>query len=165
METTQTTLKKRFNFHLSDKTKALIVDFAVYAFIFLFLYTAINKIWKFKSFVFVMGHMPVVGETFGTFIGYFIPTIEIIISILLIIPKTKRLGLLTALILMISFTLYLIFMFFYAKHLPCNCGGVISRMTWGQHIWFNIAFILLAGIGYKLNRDNHTNKDGNTTKH
>lgn len=156
----ETTIKsKQSKFYLSSKTKEIVIDIICYLFVILFVYTASNKIWKFDSFVFVLGKMPFIGETFNSFVGYFIPTAEIIISITLITPIAKKVGLLSSLVLMISFTLYLIFMFFYAAQLPCNCGGVISRMTWGQHIWFNIVFILLAVIGYKFNKDVRTNKD------
>lgn len=37
-----------------------------------------------------------------------------------------------------------------AEHVPCHCGGAISRLTWVQHIWFNIMFILMAQIAIYL---------------
>lgn len=157
----ETSIKSASRFQLSAKTKEVIVDIAGYAFILLFLYTAINKIWKFFSFKFVMSVMPVVGPTFGSFIAYFIPTAEILISLLLIIPITRRLGLLASLILMSTFTVYLIFMVFYAKDLPCHCGGVLNKMSWNQHILFNIFFILLAGIGFKLDKQRYAKQDRN----
>lgn len=152
----ETTLKRKFNFHLSARSKAIIVDVIAYLFILLFLYTATDKIWKFQSFQRVMGVMPLIGK-FGVYIAYFIPTSEIITSVLLIVPALKKYGLISALSLMVGFTIYLIFMVFYAKDLPCNCGGVISKMSWNQHIFFNVAFILFGTIGCLFERDLETN--------
>jgi hypothetical protein len=33
------------------------------------------------------------------------------------------------------------------KDLPCSCGGIISSLSWRQHIIFNGVFILLAITG------------------
>lgn len=148
----ETTLKRKFNFHLSAKSKEIIVDVIAYLFILLFLYTATDKIWKFYSFQRVMGVMPVIGEL-RVYVAYFIPTAEIITSVLLIVPALKKYGLISSLALMVIFTSYLIFMVFYAKDLPCNCGGVISKMSWNQHIFFNLAFIVLGSIGCLFVRD------------
>jgi len=34
--------------------------------------------------------------------------------------------------------------------LPCHCGGAIENLSWGQHIWFNLAFIAIAIVGLRL---------------
>jgi hypothetical protein len=46
----------------------------------------------------------------------------------------------------------------YAKHLPCSCGGVIKKLTWPQHLAFNIFFLLIAMTGIILQRK-HTRKN------
>lgn len=148
----ETTLKRKFNFQLSARSKAIIVDVIAYLFILLFLYTATDKIWKFQSFQRVMGVMPLIGK-FGVYIAYFIPTSEIITSVLLIVPALKKYGLLSSLTLMVGFTMYLIFMVFYAKDLPCNCGGVITKMSWNQHVLFNIFFIILATVACHFEKE------------
>jgi len=33
------------------------------------------------------------------------------------------------------------------QHLPCTCGGIISKMSWKQHLGFNALFILVGLIG------------------
>jgi len=40
----------------------------------------------------------------------------------------------------------------FAPKLPCSCGGVIQKMTWGQHVIFNLFFTLLALVGIWLAR-------------
>jgi hypothetical protein len=51
---------------------------------------------------------------------------------------------------MLLFTVYLAWMIQFAAHLPCNCGGVISSMSWKQHIVFNtmVLGMILYGIIY-----------------
>ena len=122
------------------------VDLIAYAFIALFIYTAYSKIITFESFNYVLGQSPLL-ENFSHTIAWLIPAVEINISILLIVPLTRRFGLYAALVLMILFTTYLIYMVLSGSKLPCSCGGVISIMSWQQHIWFNIGFIFLALTG------------------
>src|SRR3546814_5749620 len=51
---------------------------------------------------------------------------------------------------MLVFTAYLLNMVFTVDSLPCSCGGVISSMSFDQHIVFNAGFIVLAVIGLVL---------------
>lgn len=142
----ETILKKRFPISLSEKTKRIIFEVIINAFVLLFIYTAVSKIMTFHTFNMVL-HRSVLIKHFSAFVAYAIPAIEILLSILLIIPKTKRVAIIGSFILMIVFTAYLVYMVYSGAKLTCNCGGVISSMTWKQHILFNISFILLAGIG------------------
>lgn len=79
-------MNKQSKLSLTPKVKAIIVDIVCYSFLILFVYTAVNKLWKLESFIFVLGKMPLIGNNMSSFIGYFIPSVEIIISILLMIP-------------------------------------------------------------------------------
>jgi hypothetical protein len=67
-------------------------------------------------------------------------------------PRTRKLGLYISLGLMMAFTGYISYMMIFIPDLPCSCGGVISKMTWGQHLIFNVFFMLLALTGILLNR-------------
>jgi hypothetical protein len=53
---------------------------------------------------------------------------------------------------MTAFTLYIGYMVSFAEKLPCSCGGVISKMTWNQHLVFNIFFTLLSLLGVILEK-------------
>jgi hypothetical protein len=142
-------LSNSSRFHMSDKAKGIIVDVIVYLFLLMFVYTAYSKFTTMKGFIKVLSLSPLTGN-YSAVIGWGIPLIEAILSILLIIPFTKKIGLLTSLFLMISFTVFLIYGVLSGINLPCHCGGVISYMSWEQHIWFNISFIILAIIALKL---------------
>lgn len=144
----ETTLKNRSRFQLSDKTKAIIVDVITYLFVLLFVYTAYHKFTGMRTFIQILSYSPLTGN-YSAIIGWTVPLVESLISLLLIIPFTKRIGLIASLLLMITFTSFLIYGLLSGSNLPCHCGGVISTMSWQQHIWFNLAFIILALIGIK----------------
>lgn len=136
---------------LSVESKEMIMDTTVYLFIVLFMYTSASKLMTIKTFASTLAKSPLIGDL-NFVLAWAIPVIEIIISIMLIIPSLRKTGLWSSLFLMIAFTSYLVYMVFSESKLPCHCGGVISMLTWPQHIWFNISFIVLAVIGLNINK-------------
>lgn len=147
----ETTMNKPRKVYISDQTKKIIVDIIAYLFVGLFIYTAASKIMTYDNFSGVL-HRSVLIESYSSTIAWLVPTIEIIISALLIIPFTKKIGLIASLGLMILFTVYLIYMVNSGSKLSCTCGGFISTLSWREHIWFNIGLIILALLGLKLNK-------------
>jgi uncharacterized membrane protein YphA (DoxX/SURF4 family) len=142
----ETTIKTTSRFNLSDKTKGVIADLIAYIFIAIFIYTATDKFWKIDDFVKFMSRLDIIGPI-GAFLAWTIPIIEVGISILLLRQVTKRKGLIASSILMILFTVYLIYMKLTAETLPCHCGGVIALLSWRDHIYLNIILIVLSVVG------------------
>lgn len=142
----ETTFNKRPYLQLSPKIRETIVDIAAYLFIILFMYTAANKLLTIESFASTLAKLSFIGH-YHMILAWGIPILEIVISIVLIFPSFRKAGLRASLLLMIAFTVYLIYMVLSGSKLPCNCGGVISSITWQQHIWFNLSFVALAVIG------------------
>lgn len=128
-----------------------ILDWITYLFIALFIYTAASKLMTLSAFEKVLSKVPLIGN-FSHFIAWTVPVLELVIGALLIIPFTKKLGLYAALGLMLVFTAYLGYMFLSmpAEDLPCSCGGVVSLLSWQQHIWFNLGFVGLGITGLIL---------------
>lgn len=145
----ETTMNKQSKMILSEKTKRIIADVTIYLFIALFVYTAYSKFKTIEDFKIILGRSPLIGS-FNVFVAWTVPIVEIIIVTFLLIPLTKRLGLFASLATMIGFTTFLIYGILSGSKLPCHCGGVISSLSWQEHIWFNIGFIILAIIGLKL---------------
>ena len=121
--------------------------------ILLFVYTAISKLAyptlfhnQLNSFLWL--------KPFSGFLAPGIPILELIISSLLLFPRTRIWGLYASLILLVAFTIYLALMLNYQNKLPCSCGGVIQKMTWKQHLIFNLSFILLSAYLTIRNRTN-----------
>jgi hypothetical protein len=132
-----------------------------YLLIFLFAYTAVSKLTLFSysgpfswenlkiidvsAFEEAMFKSPVL-RPYVHQLAWLIPISEIAICMLLLFDKTKKWGYYLSFILLFAFTAYIIYILrAYPNHLPCVCGGVISLMSWTQHLVFNMFFVFLAG--------------------
>jgi uncharacterized membrane protein YphA (DoxX/SURF4 family) len=88
--------------------------------------------------------------SFSGFIAWFIPFIEIVVSIMLAFPRFRAMGLYMAFTLMVLFTGYIIAILNFNGRVPCSCGGVLEKMGWTEHLVFNIVFVLIAAAGILL---------------
>lgn len=116
--------------------------------IFLFAYTACSKLIDSKAFATVLGSVPLIGRGAGI-VAILLPLAELLIVLLLLFESTRLVGLYASLLMLCVFTIYLGYMILAVPHLPCSCGGVISRMSWRQHVVFNLFFIGLTMIGIR----------------
>ena len=126
--------------------KTLIIEIIAALFILLFVYTAITKLMNRERFSAVLSQSPLIGTT-STILSYLLPIVELTIVLFLFIPSLRVWGFASSLFLMLIFTFYIIYMIFFTPNLPCSCGGVLEKMTWRQHLLFNIFFTSLASIG------------------
>ena len=102
-----------------------------------------------QKFSVQIGQSPLLTNMSG-FVSWFIPIIEIIIALLLAIPKYRLPGLYGSFALMTMFTAYIIAILNFSTKIPCSCGGVLELLGWKEHLVFNIVFVILAGIGIWL---------------
>lgn len=128
----------------------MISNVIVSLFILLFIYTATSKIFTFRDFDNVLHAVPIFGP-FHLIIAVAIIGAEIIIGALLIIPLTKKAGLYATLAILIIFTVYLTYMVSFETRLPCSCGGILTQLSWKDHIWLNTLLVILAGFGILTN--------------
>ena len=115
----------------------------------LFVYTGTNKILEHRSFVFDLGRDPMIGTSLASFASLAVPAVEILVATLLLIPKTQKIGIVSTVVLMTCFTIYVRLML----HSPvrhCTCGGVLRQMTWTQHLYFNVCFTILSLVALLL---------------
>ena len=128
-----------------SKTLILITTVTRYLLIFLFTYTGISKLIDHDNFYTSIMLSPVIHDQ-ASIIVWLVPVIELLIAALLLSKKFIQAGLISSLILMIGFTMYIGYMILFMEHLPCSCGGVIKELSWSSHILFNSLFILLITI-------------------
>ena len=128
--------------------REMIKDIICALFVFLFVYTAITKFAEYDSFNVTLQQSPLVAGQ-SAVIAWLLPTIELTIAGLLLIPATKKTGLAASLVIMVVFTGYICYMILFTPKLPCSCGGVIKYMSWKVHLVFNLVWILLALTGLK----------------
>ena len=126
-----------------------------YCLVFLFTYTAVSKAIDFDFFVSQLSLYPII-ETFPKITAIFIVGSEMTSVVLLLLPQTRLYGLYLTLGLLVMFTIYLTVMINTRHDLPCSCGGVIGKMTWKQHIFFNCFFIVVSMTAILLQRKKAT---------
>ena len=132
--------------------RELVVDFTAYAYILLYFYTAFSKLITYSSFLKVLSDLPVIGD-WHELVAIALILIEIVFGLLLVFPKTRLLGLWLSLGLMMTFTFYLSYHIMVNSKLLCSCGGVISGMSWPQHVVFNAGFIFAGAVALIINKD------------
>mgnify|MGYP001052696235 CR=1 FL=1 len=130
-------------------TRKLTVDSIVFLYIFLLVYASVTKLLDYEKFAVQIGQSPMLTQ-YASLLAWVIPLFELIISAVLIIPRTKMLGLYAGFSLLVMFTTYIILASQFSDYVPCSCGGVLEGMTWTQHLIFNVAFVLMGLVGILL---------------
>ncbi len=142
------------------RSRLLFQDFCAGAFILLWGYTALSKVFDFQETVVQLSKSPLIGSL-ATIVAIALPAIEFVLVGLLLAEKTKRVGLYFSLALMVAFTTYLIVLLNFSYYIPCACGGIfghgimwngrtIFKLDWQGHIIFNLAFIILGILNILL---------------
>jgi len=137
--------------------KKVIVDIICYAFFILFLYAASSKLLDYEKSELQMSKSPIITD-FAFILVWLVPLIEIIIATMLVIPRTTMLALYASLGLMSLFTAYIIAILYFTDNIPCSCGGVLEKMSWDQHLIFNIIFMVLAVTAILIQTKIHEKK-------
>ncbi len=118
--------------------------------VLLWSYAAISKLLTYQATRFqLLGHKLIMNH--AGLIAWLIPAMELALVVLILWSHTRRVGLYASAALLAVFTAYIIYMFMYYPAKPCSCGGVLTALSWRQHIVFNLAFMvpaLLAGFFY-----------------
>jgi hypothetical protein len=123
-------------------TEQFLAELIASIFILLFLYTGLSKLKEQEEFQIVLSKSPLLAKS------------EIVTSVLLFLPRTRRYGLAASMLLMALFTLYISYMLLFTPSLPCSCGGVLKQMNWAQHLVFNTFFLLLSILALWLSNSN-----------
>lgn len=122
-------------------------------FVSLFIYAAVSKILDYENFRVQLAQSPLL-SAFARYVAWGVPAFEILISILLLSEKWRTVGLFSAFGLMVMFTAYIYIILNFSSFVPCSCGGVLEKMTWNQHLVFNLAFIILGGTAALVQSSN-----------
>lgn len=129
--------------------KTTIIETIVVMYTILFLYTAIAKLMDYGVFKEQLAASPILAPV-STLIAVGLPWFEILVTVLLVVPRWRLKGFYASLFLMTSFTIYIAATLAFSEHIPCSCGGIIAELSWTQHLIFNTVFIGLAITGIIL---------------
>lgn len=128
--------------------RKIVIEILSSLLILLFVYASVSKWLDFKTFTGQMNNQPFPNWS-TPYLVWSIPGIEIIISVLLMFGRTQLIGFWSSFIVMLLFTVYTALVLSNAfGRIPCSCGGVIEKLTWKQHLLFNLFYsgVALAGI-------------------
>ncbi|MDF0709053.1 MauE/DoxX family redox-associated membrane protein [Flagellimonas okinawensis] len=143
---------KNFNNYIISAIKLLLG--------MLFIYTATGKLMHLDIFQMRLEQMPYISPLASS-LKWLVPFAELVIVGLLLIGKYRALGMYASFILLGLFTMYIMAVLRFNEHVPCSCGGVLSALSWRDHILFNGAFMLLALTAIRLSRKGNKDKPQN----
>lgn len=129
--------------------KEIAVDVISILFIILFVYAGLSKLLDYQKFYIQIGKSPLLTH-FAGWIAWVIPVIEILVSIMLSQPRWRLGGLYASFSLMVMFTAYIITILKFSAYVPCSCGGILQKMSWDDHLRFNMVFIFIGLSGIFL---------------
>lgn len=143
--------------------RSTIAEIIAFPCTILFLYTGFAKIIDFDISQAQFSIAPIVSAAPGL-AAVLLPSTEILTAVLLFLPKTRWIGFRAALLLMIVFTGYVIYILKQPGNQPCTCGGALEMLSWRQHLFLNSSFILLASLGIKCTDAKNQSPKMNTYK-
>jgi hypothetical protein len=137
----------------------------------LFVYTAVSKLINYNSFKLGLSHLPLINNN-AMVVSLAILIALLWVSFLLAMQRTRSWGLYGSAALMLILTLYVVYIVYFSPGLPLvfraespesrviyipwsthhASSGVLRRMTWNQHLLFNLFFLLLSLTGIVLQR-------------
>ena len=121
----------------------LINQIILYALFGLFLYSSVIKIMDLGSFELKMLRSGHLSASYIPIIKWGVPLIELAIPALLWFERTRPYAWYLSLFILISFTIYLVFLDYYFPGTPCSCGGLFEKLTFTQHLLLNLMLILM----------------------
>ncbi len=120
----------------------------------LFAYAVASKLLDITRFRYDIQNQPFPRWIRESFI-WVVPAVEACIVLLLLFNRTRLIGFWLAWSILFLFTLYTALILSGAfGRVPCSCGGIISHLTWKQHLYFNIFFLLTASAGLIMESQN-----------
>ena len=112
----------------------------------LWIYAAMSKLWDFSKFrkeIYLQVIPPFVKEL----VIYGLPPVELIVATGLLFKRYYLPSLYASLALLSAFTIYILLALSgLLGRAPCSCGGILEKMSWTTHLFFNLTFIALSAI-------------------
>jgi putative oxidoreductase len=137
-------------YNLIPMKRPIIYQIIIFLLILLFAYTAMSKFLDYRKFVFQMRLAPLpIMNWAAPILGWLMPLLESLLFVGLIITRYRLIALYATFSLLILFEIYIGGMLLSGHNLPCTCGGIISHMSWKQHLLFNAVFIILSLVAIK----------------
>lgn len=141
-------LDKHSMYYYTDSMKKLSSNIPLlssYFFILLFVYAGVSKLLDFENFQIQIAQSPLL-SAYANYIPYAVIISEMVIAILLSVPKFRLIGLYASFGIMSAFTVYIYLILNFSDFIPCSCGGILEKMGWTEHLIFNVGCVLFAAL-------------------
>lgn len=126
------------------KTKQWIIEIIIFLLSGLFLYTAVSKLMDFNKFIWQINNQPF-DNRLTPFLTHVLPAAELLLTGLLLWPKTRIAGLCGSGLLLAVFTIYIALVTFnFYPRVPCGCATAFEHLSWPQHLIMNASFTVMA---------------------
>jgi putative oxidoreductase len=111
--------------------------------VLLYTYAAASKLVDLDAFGKQLARQPI-PEAAANLLKYALPTAELLLAGMLLLPRSLRTGLQVSLALLFLFSGYvsLALLHWWSRY-PCSCGGILGHLPWGWHLLFNLFFLAL----------------------
>jgi uncharacterized membrane protein YphA (DoxX/SURF4 family) len=133
----------------AEMKRKIAIEIIAFLFILLFTYASFNKLLDYQKFTIQIGQSPLL-TGFGGSIPWMVITVELLIAVLLAIPRFRLFAFFGAFSLMVMFTAYIVAILNFSSYIPCSCGGVLAKLGWTEHLYFNSVFAVLGLAGIVL---------------
>ena len=143
--------KLKYELSLDFFKKRWILKIISFYFIFLFVYTGLSKLIDNQSLFIALRNAPLfLQSSFASILSWGVPIVEIGLAMMLGFKKISHYGWTGVIILLTLFTFYTGWIVLVSPYEPCTCGGLMTLLSWKQHLTFNISSLLLACWGYHI---------------
>lgn len=93
------------------------------------------------------------GTPLSVGLAWFIPLAELLAAIGLLFSKRRSISFLLSIALLLLFSGYIAAgLLGLLPQKPCSCGGVLRQLNWRTHLLFNLFFLGISMLGWRLNQ-------------
>lgn len=124
----------------------------------LLLYSAYYKIWHWDDFEVQLYTSILIADKYIPILMLFLPSFEILISIMIFYFYKKNIGLFLSFFLLLLYTFYLIALNEFSFSSICSNGGLFNVIDYSRHLLINLFFLTLNLIALYLNRNDSSSK-------
>lgn len=147
---------------MNASKRQVTIDIIVFLIIGLFVYAAVSKLIDYDRFEATIGKSPLI-TNHARWLAPLIPFGELGISLALLLPKFRMIGLYMSFILMLTFTIYIAYILTFSPYIPCSCGGILNNMGWTEHLFFNVVYTIITLLGIiAFNPNDYSHRSVNT---
>lgn len=132
-----------------NNRKEILIDIVSALFVVLFTYAAVTKLIDYGKFRVQIGQSSLLTAFAGT-VAWLVPAVEIMVAAMLTVLRFRLLGLYASFGLMVMFTAYIVAITRFSEYVPCSCGGVLEKLSWNEHLVFNVVFVALGFVAIIL---------------